>query len=122
MRRHALVLLTVLALVAPAAPAAGGGSGRAASTDANAEASSAPQPDARLEPGRQFMRRGDYLSARQFYADTAAQSPDLAPQALVLQARAALADGDTDTAESVLQQMLSDYPTSDQLASAYFTL
>src|SRR5207302_8201321 len=56
------------------------------------------------------------------YSDIAAQSPDLAPRALVLQARAALADGDTDTAESILQQMLTDYPTSDQLASAYFTL
>src|SRR5205823_4801377 len=70
----------------------------------------------------QFMRRGDYTSARQFYSETAAESPDLAPRALVLQARAALADGDSDNAESVLQQVLSDYPTSDQLASTYFTL
>ena len=44
------------------------------------------------------------------------------PAPCSLQARAALADADTDTAEAVLQQLLNDYPSTDQLASAYFTL
>ena len=78
--------------------------------------------DATLEPGRQLVRRGDYRQAQQFYADTASQSAEMAPRALLLEARAALADGDTSTAESVLQQLLGDYPTSDQTTGAYFTL
>ena len=52
----------------------------------------------------------------------AQMGPSVAPRALLLQARAALADGDTDTAEAVLQQLLNDYPSTDQLAPAYFTL
>jgi soluble lytic murein transglycosylase len=46
----------------------------------------------------------------------------IAPRALLLLARAALADADTDTAEAALQQLLRDYPASDQLAGAYFSL
>jgi peptidoglycan lytic transglycosylase len=105
MRGHVLVLLTIVALVTPATPAAGG-----------------ETPDALLDPGQQLVRRGDYAGAEQFYADTAAQSPNLAPRALLLEARAKLADGDTDAAEATLQELLADYPSSDQLAGAYFTL
>jgi soluble lytic murein transglycosylase len=114
MRGHAIVLLLLLALVAPAAPAVGGAGlltlGSSSSTDAI------------LEPGHQLVRRGEYSRAEQFYADTVAQQPELAPRALLLQARAALADGDTATAESIVQQLLADYASSDQVAGAYFTL
>jgi soluble lytic murein transglycosylase len=107
MRAHALVLLVVLALVSPAAPAAG-------------EQSTA---DAAWGQGQQLVRRGDYAAAEQFYADLADQfGPAVAPRARLLQARAAQADGDTDTAEALVQQLLNDYPTSDQVAPAYFTL
>ena len=105
MRRHAIVLLVLAALVSPTTPVVGGGSA-----------------DATLEPGRQLVRRGDYRQAQQFYADTASQVAEVAPRALLLEARAALADGDTTAAESVLQQLLADYPTSDETAGAYFTL
>jgi uncharacterized protein HemY len=105
MRAHALVLLLLVALVTPATPAVSG------------EAT-----DAVLEPGRQLARRGDYAQAEQFYADAAEQNSTLAPRALLLQARAALDDGDTDSAESSVQQLLANYPASDQLAGAYFTL
>jgi soluble lytic murein transglycosylase len=132
MRAHALVLLVLVALVAPAAPATGG---RTSSTiaatngaidnlDANdgLTASSIGSTDSLLERGRELSRRGEYAQAEQFYADTAAQAPDLAPRALLLQARASLADGDSATAESIVQELLNDYPTSDQVAGAYFTL
>src|SRR5579871_2248010 len=89
MRGHALVLLTIVALVTPVTPAVGG------------EAT-----DAVFETGHQLVRRGDYAQAEQFYADVATNRPDLAPQALVFEAQAALADDDTDTAESLLQQVL----------------
>jgi soluble lytic murein transglycosylase len=105
MRAHALVLLVVVALVTPATPVDGSRSA-----------------DALSDPGYQLVRRGDYSQAQQLYANTAAQDPHLAPRALLLQARAALADAHTDTAESVLQQLLDAYPTSDQLTGAYFTL
>jgi soluble lytic murein transglycosylase len=105
MRRHALVLLALVALVTPATSASGGDS-----------------TDALLEPGHALFRRGDYRGAEQFYADTAAAFPDLAPRALLLQARAALVDGDTGTAESILQELLDAHPTSSQTAGAYFTM
>jgi soluble lytic murein transglycosylase len=68
------------------------------------------------------MRRGDYADAQQLYASVAEQFADAAPRALLLQARAALAAADSDTAEAVLQQLLNSYPNSDQTAAAYFTL
>src|ERR1700738_2352505 len=107
MRAHALVLLIVLALVAPVGRVDG-------------EPSAA---DAVWDPGNQLARRGDYVEAQQFFASIAAQGqPAIAPRALILQARAALADADTDTAEALLQQLLRDYPSSDQVAAAYFSL
>jgi len=79
--------------------------------------------DAIWAPGQQLVRRGDFAGAQKFFAGVAEQAGPLqAPRAILLQARAALADGDTSTAEGLLQQALSDYPSSDQLASTYFTL
>jgi soluble lytic murein transglycosylase len=105
MRAHALVLLVVVALVAPAAPVDG-----------------AQPADVIWDQGHLLVRRGQYGQAQQLYADVAAQTPDLAPRALLLEARTALADGDTSTAEALLQQLLDVYPSSDQVAGAYFTL
>jgi soluble lytic murein transglycosylase len=107
MRAHALVLLLVLGLVAPARPVVGVGE----------------TADAGWEQGHQLMRRGAYADAQQVYADLADHfGPPIAPRALLLQARAALADGDTTQAEALLQQVLNDYPSSDQTASVYFSL
>lgn len=105
MRAHALVLLLLATLVTPAAPVDG-----------------AQPADVIWEQGHQLMRRGQYAQAEQLYAETAAQLPALAPRALLLQARAELADGDTDTAEALLQQLVATYPSSDQVAGAYLTL
>jgi soluble lytic murein transglycosylase len=116
MRGHALVLLVVLALVAPATR--GGG----ADVQAADPAAASPQVDAAFQPGLQLVRRGDYADAEQFFSDTASQDASLAPRALLLQAKATLADGDTDSAEALVQQVLSDYPGSDQTANAYFAL
>src|SRR5216683_4284574 len=103
MRAHALVLLVVVALVIPAGRVDG-------------EQSAA---DAVWDPGYQLVRRGDYLGAQQFFASMADQGQStIAPRALLLLARAALADADTDTAEGLLQQLLRDYTSSDQLAGA----
>src|SRR5258708_15021846 len=97
MRGHALVLLVVLALVLPAVPASG----------------RQPTPDADWNTGHQLVRRGDYAQAEQVYAAMADQyGAPIAPRALLLQARAAQADGDPDTAEGTLQQLLSTYPQS----------
>jgi peptidoglycan lytic transglycosylase len=115
MRGHALVLLVVIALMAPATRA-GGAHPTAALPPADASV------DTALQPGLQLVRRGDYAQAEQFYADQASQNANLAPRALLLQARAALADGDTPTAEGLVQQVLADYPNSNQTANAYFTL
>jgi len=107
MRAHALVLLVVLAMVAPATPLAGAQSAN----------------DAIWAPGQQLIRRGDYAGAEEFFAGLADQNgPLIAPRALLFQARAALADADTDTAEALLQQVLDRYPTTDQLGPVYFTL
>src|SRR6266566_4836027 len=107
MRAHAVVLLVVLAMVTPATPLVG----------------AAQSADVIWAQGQQLVRRGDYAAAQEFFAGLAdQQGPLVAPRALLLQARAALADGDTDAAEAVLQQLLNDYPSSDQLAGAYFTL
>src|SRR5712691_9753329 len=107
MRAHALVLLLVLGLVAPARPVVGVGE----------------TADAGWEQAHQLMRRGTYADAQQVYAGLADQfGPPVAPRALLLQARAALADGDTTLAEVLLQQVLNEFPTSDQTASAYFSL
>jgi soluble lytic murein transglycosylase len=119
MRGHVLVLLVVIALIAPATRA-GGGASRMALPPAEAAADAAV--DAALQGGQQLMRRGDYARAEQFYADVASQNPSLAPRALLLQARASLIDGDPAGAESLVQQMLADYPSSDQIANAYFAL
>ncbi len=107
MRAHALVLLMIVALVAPAGRVDG-------------EQSAA---DAVWDPGYRLVRRGDYVGAQQFFASMADQGQaSIAPRGLLLEARAALADADTDTAEALLQQLLNDYPSSDQLAGAYFSL
>ena len=105
MRAHALVLLVVVALVTPAASVDG-----------------AQPADVIWDQGHQLFRRGQYDQAQQLYADVAAQMPDLAPRALLLEARTAFADGGTNTAETILQQLLDAYPSSDQVAGAYFTL
>jgi soluble lytic murein transglycosylase len=107
MRGHALVLLIVVALVSPALPAVGGQGA----------------PDAAWDQAHALQRRGDYLGAEQAYDAMADQyGANIAARARLLQARAALAGGDTDTAEGVVQQLLSDYPSSDQTPGAYFTL
>jgi soluble lytic murein transglycosylase len=107
MRAHALVLLVVVALVSPAGRIEG-------------EQSAV---DAIWDPGHQLVRRGEYVSAQQFFASMADRGQSsIAPRALLLEARAALADGDTETAEARLQQLLSEYPSSDQHAGAYFSL
>src|SRR6267378_3410537 len=107
MRAHALVLLMIVALVAPAGRVDG-------------EQSIA---DAVWDPGYQLVRRGDYVGAQQFFASMADQGQSsIAPRALLFLARAAFADTDTDTAEAALQQLLREYPSSDQVAGAYFSL
>ena len=105
MRGHALVLLVILALVAPTSRAVSDGS-----------------TDALVAPGRQLARRGDYTQAEQFYADLAARNSTAAPRALLLQAQTTLADGNTSDAEALVQQVLNGYPGSDQTANAYFAL
>jgi soluble lytic murein transglycosylase len=104
MRAHALVLLTVLALIAPPAPARGGA------------------PDVPHDKGQQLMRRGDYTQAEQFYADAATRYPNVATQSMLHQSQAALADGDATTAEAVLQQLLARNLSQADTASAYFEL
>jgi len=126
MRAHALALLTVLAMVIPATPDRGVAQPARAIHDqaqaATATLDQAQAASAILDQGHQLVRRGEYARAEQFYADTAAESAELAPRALLLQARTALVDGATDVAEAVLQQILDTYPSSDQVAGAYFTL
>jgi soluble lytic murein transglycosylase len=117
MRGHALALLVVLALVAPATRAVGG-----ATPTPSAAVPADASFDASLQPGQALVRRGDYSQAEQVFADVASQNPAAAPRARLLQARAMLADGDTDSAETLVQQILADYPGTDQTASAYFTL
>ena len=131
MRAHALVLLVVVVLVTPATP--GKGAPRASAIADQAVSAAAAQEQtfselasqdeaqsatAVLDPGQQLVRRGEYARAEQFYADTAAQATELAPRALLLAARAAMADGDTDAAERILQQLLEAYPASDQIPGA----
>jgi soluble lytic murein transglycosylase-like protein/tetratricopeptide (TPR) repeat protein len=136
MRAHALALLLVFALVVPATPGKGAQMARATASQtpsASAVVDQAEWSAADLDPaqsaatamlaqGQQLVHRGEFARAEQFYADTAAQSADLAPRALLLQARTELVDGTTDDAEAVLQHLLDAYPTSDQVAGAYFTL
>src|SRR5207253_9585730 len=75
------------------------------------------------DPGYVHAGRGDYVDAQQLFASMADQGQSLiALRALLLMVRAALDDADTDTAEAALQQLLRDYPSSDQLAGAYFSL
>lgn len=113
MRGRVLILLVVVAL----------GASTLNTTQVQAVVLRAESPtEALLAPGQQLVRRGDYTQAEQFYADLANQNPSVAPRALLLQARAALADGDTDGSEALLQQLLSVYPRSDQTANAYFAL
>jgi soluble lytic murein transglycosylase len=149
MRWHALVLLIVVALVASALPAdevenevprdladtQGTQQVASAERDAasenevasselladlsNAGALTTADP---FQAGQQLIHRGKYAQAEQFYADLAAQDPALAPRALLLQARASLAAGDTASAEVLIQQLLARYPDSDQTANAYFAL
>src|ERR1700694_4744323 len=106
MRAHAVVLFVVLAMVSPATPLAG-----------------AQSAEAIWDQGQQLARRGDYAAAQAFFADVAERlGPPVAPRALLLPGPAALAGGDTDTPQTVLRQLLDDFPNTDQLASAYFTL
>jgi soluble lytic murein transglycosylase len=119
MRGHVLVLLVVIALIAPATRA-GGGASMTALPPAEVAADAAADPA--LQGGQQLVRRGDYAQAEQFYADVASQNPSLAPRALLLEARTSLIDGDPSAAESLVQQLLADYPSSDQVANAYFAL
>jgi len=73
--------------------------------------------------GRQLTRPGDYAAAQQFYAALPDRfGPQAAPRALLLQARAAFSDANTETAEALLQRLLAEYPGSDQEAGALFTL
>ncbi|MDQ3808660.1 MAG: hypothetical protein M3336_00045, partial [Chloroflexota bacterium] len=75
--------------------------------------------------GQQLMRRGEYGLAQQFYAAVAEQfGGSAAPRALLLQARAALADGDTASAEATLQALLAWLPGagSEEEADALLTL
>ena len=73
--------------------------------------------------GQQLTRRGEFASATQFYLDLAARSgAPTAPRAMVLAARAELADGNTDAAEATLQSILSTFPSSDQTATALLSL
>lgn len=110
MRAHVLaLLLLVIALLAPAGPVTG--------------AQTTQTADAQFAQGRQLMRRGDYAPAGQLFTALADQlSPELAPEARLLAARAALADGDTDAAEAALQQILGGPATPDQTARAFFAL
>jgi len=121
MRGHALVLLVVVALVMPATRAVGGGSSAAASVGSTPTLGG-ESIDAVFDPGDQLVRRGDYTQAEQFFADVASGNQTAAPRALLLEARATLADGDPAAAETILQQLLADYPGSDQNARAYFGL
>src|SRR5689334_6077619 len=117
MRGHALVLLVIVALVSPATRAVGRTS--TASVQQVAVSNVVTANDAALQPGLQLIRRGDYASAEGFFDDVASQNGALAPRALLLQARAALADGDTSSAETIVQHVLDAYPDSDQVANAY---
>jgi soluble lytic murein transglycosylase len=65
---------------------------------------------------QQLMRRGDYSAAEQLYASVSA------PHAMFLQARAALANGDPESAEATLQSLFDTYPDSDQTAPALLLL
>ena len=109
MQAHALVLLLVLGLVAPVGQVAG--------------QQTAATADTLFAQGRQLLRRGDNASAQAFFAQLADQlSPDLAASAQVLEARAALADGDSDGAEAILQHVLAANPGPTAAAQAYFGL
>src|SRR5947207_1906739 len=120
MRGHTLVLLVLVAMVMPATRAVGGGSSGA--SVGTAPSLGGESTDAVFDPGDQLVRRGDYTQAEQFFAELASQNRATAPRALLLQARASLADGDPAAAESILQQLLADHPSSEQIASAYFAL
>ncbi len=147
MHGHALVLLIVLALVAATIPADEAVRGTpahpvpwatpdAASTQPIADstlsvdtatslesaATASASTEALFQPGQDLVHRGDLTKARQFYADLAAKNPSAAPRALLLQARVTLAAGDTDAAEALIQQLLAEYPETDQTANAYFAL
>src|SRR5215475_1038040 len=123
MRGHALVQLVVIALVAPATNVDGEAPASTVAALPTAEPSvDVAGVDVAFLPGQQLVRRGEYAEAAQFYADVASQNAALAPRALLLQARATLADGDPDTAEALVQQSLADHPNSDQTANAYFAL
>src|SRR5437899_8403331 len=106
MQAHALVLVLVAALVAPAPPLHG-----------------TEIADPAWDQAQQLTRRGDYTDAEQLYASMADQlGPQAAPRALLLEARAQLEDADTSGAEATLGQLLNAYPRSDQAAGAWFTL
>jgi soluble lytic murein transglycosylase len=121
MRGHALALLVVVALVMPAILAAGGSTIDATPLEDMPLLADAGS-DAVLQPGLQLIRRGDYTQAEQYFGELSAQNASVGPRALLLQARAALANGDTDAAEAAVQQLLGSYPGSDQTASAYLVL
>lgn len=125
MRGHALALLLVLALLAPSTPAR-------ETPSIAAEPVELAQPamqhvveaaaDTAFQPGLEYVHRGDYGQAEAFFSNLADQDPSSAPRALLMQARTRLADGDPDGAEALVQQLLDEYPNSDQTADAYFAL
>lgn len=106
LQRHALTLLVVLGLTLPPGVATG-----------------AQPADAAWAPGQSLMRRGDYDAAMAYYADVADHATvPAAPRARLLQARAAIAAQQTDTAEALVQRVLSEFPGWDGTAAAYMTL
>ncbi len=71
--------------------------------------------------GGELTHRGEYARAADLYGSLAARlGADAAPRALLLQARAALDDGDTAMAEQAAEQVVAAYGSSDQAATALF--
>ena len=109
MRRRTSFVLGLALLLVWALPTAAAATGRA----------DRPPWD---EPAA-LVRRGDYLAAERVYARLAEElGPGSAPQALLLQARAALEDDRPDDAEAALQRLLASYSDSAEEPSAWFSL
>ncbi len=130
-RTRLLAAAAVLLLLAVAlAPAAGARSLRAIPPLPPLTSPFAPllQPTAEADPaawwerGRQLMRRGEYADAASLYGEMADQlGEQVAPRALLLQARAALAEGDVATATAALDRLANEFPEADEATAALFT-
>ena len=73
--------------------------------------------------GQELSRRGDYAGAEQYYASLIDQyGAAAAPHALLLQARAELADADTRAPKPRSSRSLNDYPGSADEPAALFSL